>query len=46
MVQVGLTVYFKRRVLYWDNAILPMKESINFLGKYNLSKRKIGEVVV
>ena len=24
MVQVGLTVYFKRRVLYWDNAILPI----------------------
>ena len=46
MVQLGLTTKFKRQVIQWDGAIVYMKESRNLLGKSNLTKREMGEVVM
>ena len=46
MVQLGLTGDFKRQFLQWDCATLHMKEPSSFLGKYNLTKRKMRELVI
>ena len=46
MVQLGLTAKFKRQVLQWDGATVHMKEPIVLIGKSNLTKRKICEVVI
>ena len=46
MVQLGLTTKFKRQVIQWDGAIVYMKESRNLLGKSNLTKREMREVVM
>ena len=44
MVQLGITDDFKRKVLQWDGATVHMKDSSNFLGWSNLTKRKMREV--
>ena len=46
MVQLGLTAYFKRQVLQWDGNTIHMKESINLLGKSDLTKREMREVLM
>ena len=46
MVKLGLTAGFKRQVLQWDGATVYMKKPISFLGKYNLTKRKMRKVVM
>ena len=46
MVQLGLTADFKRQVLQWDGATVNMKEPRGLLGQYNLTKRKMREVVM
>ena len=46
MVQLGLTADFKCQVLQWDGATVHIKESINFLGQSDITKRKMGEVVM
>ena len=46
MVQLGLTANFKRKSLQWDGATLYMKAPRNFLGKFDLTKRKMREVVM
>ena len=46
MVQLGLTANFKWQVLQWDGATIHMKEPINLLGKSDLNKRKMREVVM
>ena len=46
MVQLGLMAEFKRQVLQWDVATVHMKEPGGLLGKYNLNKRKIRNVVM
>ena len=46
MVQLCLAVDFKRQVLQWDGATLYMKEPRGLLGKSNLTKRKICEVLM
>ena len=46
MIQLGLTDKFKRQFLQWDGATANMKESRNFLGQSDLSKRKICKVMM
>ena len=46
MVQLGLTDDFKLQVLQWDGSTVNMKESRNFLGQYDLTKREMCEVVM
>ena len=45
-VQLGLTADFKRQVLQWDGATVYMKEPSGLLGKYDINKRDIREVVM
>ena len=40
IVKLGLTADFKRQVLQWDGAIVPMKEPRSLIGKSYLSQRK------
>ena len=46
MVQLVLTADFTHQVLKWDSATVHMKESSNFLGQSNLTKREVREVVM
>ena len=46
MVHLGLTANFKRQVLQCDGTTVHMKESRNLLGKPDLTKRKIREVLM
>ena len=46
MVQLGLIYYFKRKVLAWENCVVLMKEPGIFIGKLDLTKCKMQEVVV
>ena len=46
MVQLGLIADFKRQVLQWDGATVHMKETINLLGKSNITKHEMSEVVM
>ena len=46
MVQLGLTAGFKLQVLQWDGATVYMKEPRSFIGKSNLTKCKMREVVM
>ena len=46
MVQLGLTSDFKRQVFQWDGATVHMKEPSSLIGKSDLSKRKMREVVM
>ena len=46
MVQSYLIYYSKCKVLVWDNSVVPMKEPGIFLGKLDLTKCKIQEVVM
>ena len=46
MVQLGLTADFKIQVLQWDDTTVHMKESSNLLGKSNLTKHEMREVVM
>ena len=46
MVQLGLTADFKRQVIQWYGATVPLKEPINFLGQSYLTKRKMRKVVM
>ena len=46
MVQLVLTAAFKRQLIKWDSATVPMKEPISFLGEPDLNKRNMSEVVM
>ena len=46
MVQLGLAAGFKRQFLQWGDATVHMKEPSMFLGKYDLTKREMCEVVM
>ena len=46
MVNLGLVVDFKRQVLQWDGATVHMKEPSSLLGKFDLTKREMSEVVM
>ena len=46
MVQLGLTANFKCQVLQWYGATVHMKEPINLLGQFDLTKREMFEVVM
>ena len=46
MVQIGLTFNFNCQVLQWDGATVHMKEPRNFLGKSDITKREMREVVM
>ena len=46
MVKLGLTTKFKRQVLQWYVVTVHMKESRNLLGKSNITKREMCEVVM
>ena len=46
MVQLGLMADFKRQVLQWYGATLHMKETSGMIEKFDLTKRKILEVVM
>ena len=46
MVQIGLMDDFKRQVLQWGGAKLPMKETSGLLGKSDLSKREMRKVIM
>ena len=46
MVQLGLTDNFKLQVRQWDGPTVHMKDSRNFLGQSDLTKRKMREVIM
>ena len=46
MVQIVLTNNFKSQVLQWDCATVHIKEPIILLGKFDLTKRDMREVVM
>ena len=46
MVKLGLTSDFKRQVLQWDCATVPMKKPRGMLGKSDINKREMREVVI
>ena len=46
MVKLGLTSKFKRQELQWDGATLHMKEPSGLLGKSDINKREMREVVM
>ena len=46
MVQLGLTADFKRQVLQWDGATVHMKDPSSFLGKSDLIKHYMRNVVI
>ena len=46
MVQLGLMDGFRCKVLSWDNELFPKKEPVNFLGKPNLTKSEMHEVII
>ena len=46
MVQLGLMANFKHQALHLDGATVPMKEPIILIGKSDLNKRKMCEVVM
>ena len=46
MVQLGLASDFKLQVLQWDGTTVHMKESGNLLGKSDLTKSEMCEVVI
>ena len=45
MVQLGLVTDFNNKYLAWDDDVVPMKDTRNLLGKTNLTKCDIKEVV-
>ena len=46
MVQIGLMDNFKPQVLQWDGTTLHMKEPRGLLGKYDINKSEMREVVM
>ena len=46
MVQLGLTDNPKRQALQWDGTTVNTKDSINLLGKSDLTKREMREAVM
>ena len=46
MVKLGLTTDFKHKVLQWDGETVPMKEPSGLLGKSDLNKHEMREVVM
>ena len=46
MVQLGLTSNFKCQVIRWDGATVHMKELRSLIGKFNLNKWEMREVVM
>ena len=46
MVQIGLLADFKLQVLQWDGVTVNMKEPRSLLGKFDLTKREMSEVVM
>ena len=45
MIQLGLTVDFKRQVFQWYGTIVHMKEPSGLLGQSDLNKREMRKVV-
>ena len=46
MVQLVLTSYFKHKFLQWGGVTVHMKEPSGLLGRSNLNKREMREVVI
>ena len=46
MVQLGLSVNFKRQFIQWDGVTVPMKEPSGLIGKSDLTIRDMREVVM
>ena len=46
MIQLGPKDEFGRQIIEWDDAVIPMKEPDNFLGKHDLTKRDMQKVVM
>ena len=46
IVNIGLVDNFKCKVIEWNEDVVPMKDLGNFLGKDNLTKSNIIEVVM
>ena len=46
IVQLGLADDFKHQVLQWDGATVHMKETSSLIGKSDLTKREMREVVM
>ena len=46
MVQPGLSDEFKRQVLQWDSATVPMKETISMIGQTDRTSCNMHEVVI
>ena len=46
MVQLGFTSKFKYQILHWDESTVHIMKPSNFLGKYDLTKREMNEVVM
>ena len=46
MAQLGLKANFKHKVLQWDDNTVSMKKTSGLLGKSNLTKRNMREVVM
>ena len=46
VVQLGLTAYFKRHVFQWYGVTVNMKEPGIFLGKLDLTKQDMCDVVI
>ena len=41
MLQLGLKAVFGCQIMEWDNIVVPLKETGNFLGQPDLTKRGI-----
>ena len=46
MVQIGRTANFKRKVLQWCGAVVPMKETSIFLGQTDSIRCNMREVTI
>ena len=46
MVQLVLSVNFKRKFIQWDGVTVPMKEPSGLIGKSDLTIRDMREVVM
>ena len=46
MVQIGLMAEFKCQVIQWDGSTVHTKDTKNLIGKSDLTKRKMREVVI
>ena len=46
MVQLGLSAAFKHKILHWDDVTITMKEPSSMLGKSDITRCEMREVVI